>query len=77
MSILSRYLSRLSWKDTSVCGVVNRRVLVPPTSKKLRRHIGLGLSVRAHVRPWVTFCLRSGTVRDRILKFDMRNKYET
>ena len=45
---------------------------MPPTSKKLRRHIGLGLSVRA----WVTLYMRSRTVRDRILKFDMWNKYE-
>ena len=52
-------------------------IFMPPTSKKLRRHIGLGLSVRPYVRqcvrPWVTLCIRSRTVRDRILKFDMWN----
>ena len=39
---------------------------MPPTSKKLREHIGFGLCVRACVRP----CLRSSkTVHARILKF--------
>ena len=51
-----------------------------PTSKTLRKHIGLGMSVgpsvRACVGAWVTLCIRSRTVRDRILKFDMWNKYE-
>ena len=27
------------------------------------------------VHAWVTLCIRSRTVRDRILKFDMCNKY--
>ena len=53
---------------------------MPPTSMKLRRHIGLGLSRRPCVREcapaWVTLCIRSRTVRDRILKFDMWNMYE-
>ena len=39
------------------------------TSKKLRGHIGLGLSVRVSV----TLCIRSKTVKDRILKFNVRN----
>ena len=48
-------------------------IFMPPTSKKLRGHIGLGLSVHA----WcVTLCIRSRAVRNRILKFDMGNKYE-
>ena len=37
-------------------------IFMPPTSKKLRMHIGLGLSVRPSVRPsvrlWVTLALR-------------------
>ena len=40
---------------------------MPPTSKKLRRHIGLGLSVCRSIRYTYT---RSRTVRDRIFKLD-------
>ena len=47
--------------------------ILPPTSKKLRRHIGLGLSVRPSIR---YACTRSRTVRDRILKFGMCDEYE-
>ena len=40
--------------------------IMPPTSKKLREHIGLGLCVRLCVRP----CIRSPkTVHARVLKF--------
>ena len=46
---------------------------MPPTSKKLRVHIGLGLSVC----PWcLRLCIQSITVRNRILKFDILNMYE-
>ena len=52
-------------------------VFMPPTSKKLRRHIGLGLSVRLSVHPSVCYtCTRSRTVRDRILKLGMQDEYE-
>ena len=44
---------------------------MPPTWKKLRGHIGLGLSVLACVVG--KLCIRSRTVRDRILKFVMCN----
>ena len=44
-------------------------IFMPPTSKKLRRHIGLGLSVRY-------VCTRSRTVRERILNFGMWDEYE-
>ena len=48
---------------------------MPPTSKKLRGHIGLGPSVACG--PWVfTLCIRARMVRDRILKFDIWNMYE-
>ena len=47
------------------------------TSKKLRRHIGLGLFVHLSVCASVRFaCKRSRNVRDRILKFDMWDEYE-
>ena len=53
---------------------------MPPTSKKLRGHIGLGPSVvRASVHASsvkVTLCTQSGTVRARILKFGMWFVYE-
>ena len=61
---------------------------MPPTSKKLMGHIGLGLCVHAcvcpsvmlcmpaGVCPSVTLCIWSRTDRDRILKFEMWNKYE-
>ena len=50
---------------------------MPPTSKKLRGNIGLGLSVDLSVCMCVSYaCIPSRTVRDRILKFDMWNKYE-
>ena len=56
-------------------------VIMPPTSKKLRRHIGLGLSVRVSVRPSVRpsmcyACTRSRIDRDRTLKFGMWGEYE-
>ena len=56
---------------------------MPPISKTLGRHIGLGLYVRACVclcaRAWGTLCMRSRTVRDKILKLEicgirMKNK---
>ena len=47
---------------------------MPPFSKKLRGHICLGLSVRG---TWcVMLCIRSRTVRDRIMKLDILNMYE-
>ena len=60
---------------------------MPPTSKKLRWHIGLGPSVPMSVhlsvtlalglRPSVSYaCTRSRTVRNRILKFGMWDEYE-
>ena len=42
--------------------------VMPPSSKKFRGHIGLGLCVRVCVRPSVTLCMRSRTVRDRNLE---------
>ena len=43
---------------------------MPPTSKKLRAHIGFGLCVRASVHASVRPCVRSSkTVHARILKF--------
>ena len=57
--------------------------IMPPTSKKLRRHIGLGTcvrpSVRQSVRPSVRYAYsRSRIVRDIIVKFGtcMLDKYE-
>ena len=47
------------------------RINMPPTSKKLRGHIGLGLSVLARMRPFITLCIRSRTVRYRILKLNI------
>ena len=49
---------------------------MPPTSKKLRGHVGLGLSVQSSgvqsvCDAGVTLSTRSGTVRARILKFGM------
>ena len=40
---------------------------MPPASKKLKGHIGLGLSVRPCIIVSVTLCKRSRTVRDRFL----------
>ena len=52
-------------------------LVMPPTSKKLRRHIGLGLSICPSVCPSVRYtCTRSRTARDRILKFGMWVEYE-
>ena len=52
-----------------------RFILMPQTLKKLRRHIGMGLSVRP--RPSVPHaCTRLRTVRDRNLKFGMCDEYE-
>ena len=48
-------------------------LIMPPTSKKLRRHIGLGLFVRPSVR---YTCTRSRTARASILKFGMWVEYE-
>ena len=44
---------------------------MPPTSKKLKGHIGLVLSVCAWVCLSVTLCIWSRTARDRILKFNI------
>ena len=48
-------------------------IFMPPTSKKMRRHIGLGLSDRPSVH---YACTWSKTVRDRTLKFGMWDEYE-
>ena len=48
-------------KDTDQRSLISVFVM-PPTSKKLREHIGFGLCVRACVRS-------SKTVRDKVLKF--------
>ena len=32
-------------------------IFMPPTSKKFGRHIGLGLSIRPSIRPFVTLAL--------------------
>ena len=56
---------------------------MPPTSEKLRGHIGLGLSVRPSVRPSVCLSVRntwqlrnSRTAYARILKFYMWHVHE-
>ena len=43
--------------------------IVPPTSKKLTGHIGLGLCVRPSMHPSVRASGRSRTVHARVLKF--------
>ena len=54
-----------------------RTIIMPPTSNKLRGHIGLGLSVAWWVAGSVRYaCVRSRTVKGRILKFNMWNKPE-
>ena len=47
-----------------------------PTSKKLRGHIGLGMSVCACMRVSITLCIRSRLVRVRVLKFNMLNEHK-
>ena len=52
-------------------------VFMPPTSKKLKWHIGLGLSVVLSVHPCVCYtCICLRTVRNRILKFYIWNNHE-
>ena len=46
------------------------------TSKKLRGHIGLGLSVCDWVGLSVTLAYGQERLKDRILKFNMWNKHE-
>ena len=49
---------------------------MPPTSKKLRKHISLGLSICLSVRLSVRYtCTRPRTVRDKTLKFGMWVEY--
>ena len=47
-----------------------------PTSKKMKGHIGLGLSIEWVQCQSVTLSTRSGTIRARILKFGMWFHYE-
>ena len=51
-------------------------VFMTPTSKKLKGHIGLALSLGPVRRVRVKLSTRSGTVRARILKFGMLFVYE-
>ena len=75
------FIEVIAFRKKHYVGVImfhkHESLVIPPTSKKLRRHIGLGLSVCLSVRPSVSYaCIRSNTVRDRILKFGMWDEYE-
>ena len=61
--------------DIFPCCRMSRSVIIQSTqclerTPVCRNHIGLGLSMRA----WVTLCIRSRTVRDRICGISMKNK---
>ena len=53
-----------------------KRVIMPPTSEKLRGHIGLGISVRLSVRNTFWQLRNSRTAYARILKLNMWHVHE-
>ena len=75
-----KYVTALSTPDKVGFSEI---IFMPPTSEKLRGHIGLGLSVRPSVRPSVRLSVRntwqlrnSRTAYARILKFYMWHVHE-